>query len=83
MQQRKHWWNGKMGRHVRRDIKIHFNDRPWVVEAREGGMDGTTRRWELPDEDTALGLARDLMGDDPSWRDLSDIARTSPIHERQ
>jgi hypothetical protein len=42
------------------------------VEAREGGADGTSRWFELPNEDLALDCVRDLISasDFDDWREL-------------
>jgi hypothetical protein len=44
----------------------------WLVEAREGGADGTSRWFELPNEDLALDCVRDLISasDFDDWREL-------------
>jgi hypothetical protein len=42
-ERRHHWWNGETGQLARHDINIYEADRPWTVEAREGGSDGTSR----------------------------------------
>jgi hypothetical protein len=72
MERRKHWWNGKWGRLAREDILLSEDGGAWWVEAREGGAEGRSRWFELPNEDLALDCARDLMnvsqlGD---WREL-------------
>jgi len=42
------------------------------VEAREGGANGKSRWFELPDEDTALDFVRDLVSASgfDGWREL-------------
>jgi hypothetical protein len=44
----------------------------WLVEAREGGADGKSRWFELPNEDLALDCVRDLISasDFGDWREL-------------
>jgi hypothetical protein len=61
MERRKHYWNGRMGRLVREDIYVYEDGGTWWVEAREGGSEGNSRWYELPDADRALDLTRDLI----------------------
>jgi hypothetical protein len=70
MEHRKHWWNGRWGRLTRRDILLFEDGGQWWVEAREGGPDGHSRWFELPDEDRALDCARDLMAGRDGWREM-------------
>ena len=44
----------------------------WTVEAREGGANGKSRWFELPDGDMATDCARDLisMSGFDGWREL-------------
>jgi hypothetical protein len=72
VERRKHYWNGKWGRLARRDILVFEDAGTWLVEAREGGADGKTRWFELPDEDTALDCVRDLITQSKmeGWREL-------------
>ena len=72
MERRKHYWNGKWGRLARMDILVFEDGGAWVVEAREGGADGRSRWFELPDEDTALDCVRDLitLSKVDEWKEL-------------
>jgi hypothetical protein len=69
---RRHWWNGHWGRLARRDLvlyeEIHGG---WLLEAREGGVEGDSRWFRPPSEEDALQIADELMSD-PSdqWREL-------------
>jgi hypothetical protein len=71
---RRHWWNGKWGRLARRDVLLYLDDETekWAVEAREGGVDGDSRWWELNCEADALqligGLTEPTVVD--NWREL-------------
>jgi hypothetical protein len=67
----RHWWNGKWGRLARCDVYLRMEDGRYVVEAREGGADGTTRTWQPPTEDYALELVDDLLSDQDSWREIT------------
>lgn len=44
----------------------------WCVEVRKGGADGTSRWFELPNEDLALDCARDMTGASGlnGWREM-------------
>ena len=72
MERRKHYWNGKWGRLARRDILVFEDAGTWLVEAREGGADGKSRWFELPDEDMALDCVKDLitLSKMEGWREL-------------
>jgi hypothetical protein len=71
---RRHWWNGKWGRLARRDVLLYLDDvtQKWTVEAREGGVEGDSRWWELNSEADALRLIEGLT--EPTvvdaWREL-------------
>ena len=72
MERRKHYWNGKWGRLPRRDILVFEDGGAWLVEVREGGADGKSRWFELPNEDMALGCVRDFitLSKMDGWREL-------------
>jgi hypothetical protein len=72
MERRKHWWNGKWGRLAREDILLSEDAGIWWVEAREGGAEGRSRWFELPNEDLALDCVRDMisMSHFNDWREL-------------
>jgi hypothetical protein len=72
VERRKHYWNGRWGRLARMDILVFEDAGAWVVEAREGGADGKSRWFELPDEDRALDCVRDLItvSKMDGWREL-------------
>jgi hypothetical protein len=79
---RRHWWNGKWGRLARRDVLLYLDDetQKWSVEAREGGVEGHSRWWELNCEPDALqlidGLTEATVVD--NWRELPvDLPRRS------
>jgi hypothetical protein len=71
---RRHWWNGKWGRLARRDVVVYVDDetQKWTVEAREGGVEGDSRWWELNCEADAMQLVEGLT--EPTvvdaWREL-------------
>lgn len=71
MERRRHYWNAKWGRIARRDIMIFEDAGRWLVEAREGGVDGTSRWFDVTDETSAFDLVRSLMSDSTDWRELS------------
>jgi len=54
------------------DILVFEDAGAWVVEAREGGADGKSRWFDLPDEDRALDCVRDLitLSKMDGWREL-------------
>jgi hypothetical protein len=72
MERRKHYWNTKWGRLAREDILVSEDGGVWLVEAREGGAEGRSRWFELPNEDLALDLVRDLINASAfeGWREL-------------
>lgn len=67
----RHWWNRKWRRNGRRDIYLRIQDDIVIVEACEGGKDGTWRTWEPPTEDDAYLLVDELMSDQEEWIELS------------
>jgi hypothetical protein len=72
MEQRKHWWNGKWGRLVRRDVYLRTDGDRWHVEQRAGGAEGVSQFYEYGSEDEAYDLVRALLaGPDDNWRELS------------
>jgi hypothetical protein len=71
MEQRKHWWNQRWGRLARRDILVFEDAGIWRVEAREGGIEGTSHWFELTSEDAVLDCIRDLMSGVDGWKELS------------
>ncbi len=70
MERRKHWWNGHWGRLARRDVVLYADGGQWLIEAREGGVEGRSRWLECPDEDGALDLVRELLAGEDGWREL-------------
>jgi hypothetical protein len=70
MEQRQHWWNGIWGS-ARRDVFVRTDTDAWWVEARTGGPEGKSRRWELSDEDTAREAVQILIAGADSWRDVT------------
>jgi hypothetical protein len=72
MERRKHYWNSKWGRLARLDILVFEDAGFWLVEARDGGAEGKSRWFELPNEDVALDCVRDLMAVSGSegWKEL-------------
>jgi hypothetical protein len=72
VERRKHYWNNRWGRLARRDILVYEDAGTLTVEAREGGADGKSRRFELPSEDLALDCVRDLItaSQVDGWREL-------------
>jgi hypothetical protein len=75
VEQRRHWWNGKWGRQARSDIYLRTDADTWWVEVRDGGADGSSRRWEFSDEDQALDVVRALLARDEGWREIGVIPR--------
>ena len=65
------WWNGRWGRLGRCDVYLPAQGTQYVVEARAGGADGTTRTWYPPTKDHALLLVDDLLNDQDGWRELT------------
>jgi hypothetical protein len=43
----------------------------WFVEAREGGADGSSRWWELDDEETAMDVILALLAGTDEWREIT------------
>jgi len=72
VERRKHYWNNRWGRLTRMDVLVYEDAGTWMVEAREGGADGRSRWFELPDEDLALECVRDLITASKmdGWREL-------------
>jgi len=54
------------------DVLVFEDAGAWVVEAREGGAEGKSRWFELPDEDLALDCVRDLitLSKMDGWKEL-------------
>jgi hypothetical protein len=71
MEQRKHWWNGRWGRHVRRDVYLRVDGDAWLVEQRAGGADGVSQFYEFASEEDAYERVRALLTDSGDWRELS------------
>ena len=67
----RHWWNGKWGRSGRRDVYLREEQGRFVVEARAGGADGRSMKWEQPTEQEALRYAETLLSDQDGWRELT------------
>ena len=61
VERRKHYWNSRWGRLARMDVLVYEDGGAWMVEAREGGVDGRSRWFELPNEDLATDWVRDLI----------------------
>jgi hypothetical protein len=75
----RHWWNGELRRLQRRDIYLHQRGDQYVLEARSGGKDGTSR-WSTPmTEQEALGLADRWQQGQEGWREVVTDA-TGPDH---
>lgn len=70
MERRKHWWNGTWGRLARRDIYLWEDAGQWTVEARQGGAEGRSRRYDRLDEDAAMDCVRGLLLQPGDWREL-------------
>lgn len=64
------WWNGKWGRLARRDVEIHHQPESWSVEARQGGAEGQSKRFQAADEAEAKHIASQLMSTDEKWREM-------------
>jgi hypothetical protein len=71
-ERRKHYWNSRWGRLARQDILVSEDAGTWMVEAREGGADGKSRWFELPNENRAPDCVRDLISASgfDGWREL-------------
>jgi hypothetical protein len=67
----RHWRNGRWGRIARRDVYLRTEGDRCVVEAREGGPDGTVRTWYPTTHEDALLLVDDPMNDQDGWRELT------------
>ena len=84
MEQRKHWWNGKWGRHARRDVFLRVDADRWHVEQRAGGAEGISRFYEYASADEAEETVRALLDGPDNWRELSPapagrLAPTDPV----
>jgi hypothetical protein len=64
------WWNGKWGRLARRDVEIHHEPESWLVEARQGGPEGESKRFAAASEGEARHIADQLMHTDERWRSM-------------
>jgi hypothetical protein len=73
VERRRHYWNNHWGRLAREDILVFEDGGVWWVEAREGGVEGTSRWFELHGEDQVLDCVRDLItaSDFDGWRELT------------
>jgi hypothetical protein len=78
----KQWWNGELDRFARRDVVVWATEgrERWMVEARWGGADGTSRFRETPTEHEAFALAmrwrNASRGDE--WKDISRLVANPP-----
>lgn len=70
VERRKHWWNGNWGRLARRDLYLFEDGGRWLVEARRGGAEGQSRRFECADEEAALECLRGLMAEGERWSEI-------------
>ena len=72
MERRKHFWNNRWGHMSRMDILLFEDGGIWWVEAREGGSEGKSRWFELPDQDMAEDCVRDLItaSEMDGWKEL-------------
>jgi hypothetical protein len=73
MEKRRHWWNSRWGRLSRCEVLMFEDGGVWWVEIREGGMEGRSRWFELPNGDTALDCARDMItasGFEDGWTEF-------------
>jgi hypothetical protein len=68
---RKHFWNGRWGSIARKDVLVRVDGDVWLVELRNGGVDGRSRFLDADSEDNAFDIARDLMIGTDGWRELS------------
>jgi len=71
-----HWWNQLWGTLTRRDIRLEYDERIWVVEIRQGGT--PTGRWIYTDEARAHEAVRELKHTGAEhWHDLTPAFRAS------
>jgi hypothetical protein len=77
MERRHHYWNGKQGRLARQDIYVYEDAGAWRIEARRGGLEGTSKWYERPSDDLALDCVRDLinMSKVGRWWEMSSLTR--------
>jgi hypothetical protein len=76
--ERRHWyWNGKQGRLARQDIYVYEDGGTWRIEARRGGLEGTSKWYERSNDDLALDCVRDLinMSNVGEWREMTPLER--------
>jgi hypothetical protein len=66
----RHWWNGNMSSHGRRDVYIRTDGQRWEVEARTGGGAGRSKVHHCPGRASAEILADAWLGGRPEWREL-------------
>ncbi len=64
------WWNGTWGRLSRRDVYLRTGP-VWEVEARQGGVDGSSRTWRFDSEAEARAFVERCLVGPGTWRELS------------
>jgi len=73
-----HWWNGKWGSIARRDIRLEYAERSWLLEAKEG--DRVIGRWLYDSEERARADVQQLVDTDEmkaEWREITAAFRAS------
>jgi hypothetical protein len=71
-----HWWNQLWGTLTRRDIRLEYDERVWLVEIRQGGK--TMGRWLYTDEARARAAVQELKDTGAEqWREITGAFRAS------
>ena len=66
----RHWWNGTLSSHGRRDVYIRTDGQRWEVEAQTGGGVGRSKVHSCPGRVSAEILANAWLGGRSEWREL-------------
>ena len=68
------WWNGSLGTMTRRDVFLR-RETLWEVEARQGGVEGTSGVFQFTSEDEARQFVERCKVGPWKWRDLTELTK--------
>lgn len=68
------WWNGSLGTMTRRDVFLRV-EQVWEVEARQGGVEGTSGVFTFTSEQEARQFVERCKVAPWVWRDLTELTR--------